>query len=237
MPLLPSPVSSGPAEVQEASPAGEAADGRLAALRQRGAADFDPVRFHFIEALARRTADQPGAARELLERRLADLLQAFAADLEHREAATRAAARDPGPDTEPVPPARGPLAELLDHIAAHAPAQPAQLQAMRHLRRTWSRLSADRRLSQSLALQPGNAGPLNSHHLVLRALRLMHELSPDYLNRFMSQVDVLVAAGQLLPPLAAPAQLAGAGSAARGEGRRRSGKPAATPKAGRNKKA
>ena len=36
---------------------------------------------------------------------------------------------------------------------------------------------------------PDNAGPLNSHALVLRSLALMRELSPDYLQRFLAQLD------------------------------------------------
>jgi hypothetical protein len=96
---------------------------------------------------------------------------------------------------------RGALAELIDHIARHAPpAGPGlaagggtpDLKAVTYFRSTWSRLSADRRVTQSLAKVPDNAGPLNSHHLVHRALLLMRELSPEYLNRFMSYVDALL---------------------------------------------
>ena len=42
-----------------------------------------------------------------------------------------------------------------------------------------------------LAKVPENAGPLNSQHLVHRSLTLMRDLSPEYLNRFMSYVDAL----------------------------------------------
>ena len=47
---------------------------RIAALRARGAERLDPLRFHFIEALARRTAATGGPARSLLENRLARAL-------------------------------------------------------------------------------------------------------------------------------------------------------------------
>lgn len=43
-------------------------------LRQRGADRLDPVRFHYIEALIRRTVAQQGAVRRILERRLAEVL-------------------------------------------------------------------------------------------------------------------------------------------------------------------
>ncbi len=44
---------------------------------------------------------------------------------------------------------------------------------------------------------PENAGPLNSHHLVHRSLLLMRDLSPEYLNRFMTYVDTLLWVDQL----------------------------------------
>ena len=88
---------------------------------------------------------------------------------------------------------------------------------MRYFRGTWSRLSADRRLTQSLAKMPENAGPLNSHHLVHRALILMRDLSPEYLNRFMTYVDTLLWVEQLQASQASA-------PAARAEGARKSGR-------------
>ena len=73
-----------------------------------------------------------------------------------------------------------------------------------YLRSTWSRLSADRRLTQSLAKVPENAGPLNSQHLVHRALTQMRELSPEYLHHFMAQVDALLWLEQAASPAPAP---------------------------------
>jgi hypothetical protein len=43
---------------------------------------------------------------------------------------------------------------------------------------------------------PKNAGPINSHMLVLRALTLMREASPDYLNRFICYADTLLCLDQ-----------------------------------------
>jgi hypothetical protein len=60
-----------------------------------------------------------------------------------------------------------------------------------------------------MAQAPQNAGPINSHMLVLRSLGLMRDISPDYLNRFMAHVDTLLCleeAGKvkLTPKRAAP---------------------------------
>jgi hypothetical protein len=179
----------------------------LAAWRERGDDRFDPVRFRFIEAMARRAAAYDGEARRMLDERVAQLLAAYGEALGQRGDALgqqRDATAPPGDATAlpgEAPAVRGALAELIDHIARHAPpAGPGlaagggtpDLKAVTYFRSTWSRLSADRRVTQSLAKVPDNAGPLNSHHLVHRALLLMRELSPEYLNRFMSYVDALL---------------------------------------------
>jgi hypothetical protein len=104
---------------------------------------------------------------------------------------------------------RSALRSLLDELAHPAPAAalpgaarpqtlepptpaPAELKAVRYFKRTWTRLSAEQRLTQALSKVPENPGPLNSNHLVHRALLLMREGSPEYLHRFMSYVDTLL---------------------------------------------
>ena len=68
---------------------------------------------------------------------------------------------------------------------------PTELSSVARFRETWSRVSADKQVEQALVRAPENAGPLNSHMLVLRSLTLMRSLSPDYVRRFMSHVDTL----------------------------------------------
>jgi hypothetical protein len=75
--------------------------------------------------------------------------------------------------------------------ASGLPVRP-ELKAVRQFRNTWSKLSADQQLNRALDLAPKNAGPINSHMLVLRSLALMRDISPDYLNRFMSYADALL---------------------------------------------
>ncbi|VVD85238.1 DUF2894 domain-containing protein [Pandoraea terrigena] len=65
------------------------------------------------------------------------------------------------------------------------------LDVLEYFRETWSKLSTDGNLRQSLAQVPENAGPLNSSHLVHRALSLMHDISPDYLRHFLRHADAL----------------------------------------------
>ncbi len=108
-------------------------------------------------------------------------------------------------------PGGGPLAVLVrhieDHSAAHAQTHGSYLEAapvgaatpplgelktVQRFRATWNRLRVDEQLTRSQAKIPENPGPLNSHLLVLRALRRMQELSPAYLERFMAHVDALL---------------------------------------------
>ena len=233
----------------------------IAALRARGAEQFDPVGFRFIEALARRAAAHRTEAGCVLDRSLAKALAQYGerfdrAERTARDTLAREAARFP----EAADALRqhcdagdfgglhrlvaklearggsGPLAELLAHIRRHTPdgatggpvhaggamVEPrGELKSMRYFRSTWSRLSVDRQLSRAFAQAPENAGPLNSHFLVLQSLRLMRDVSPEYLEQFMSYVDALLWLDQA-DSGRNPAQK----SAARGEGgkKRKSGR-------------
>jgi hypothetical protein len=200
----------------------------IAALRSKGADRIDPVRFHFIESLSARTLQQQGKVKRLLEGKLAAALAAYWARFEQaqsdaRETSARVSAQFPAAaedlqrhltagdfkalrqlvarlEKNETPP---PLAELMRHLAQHAPegidgdpggefGARAELKTIRHFRNTWAKLSVDKQLAQAIEQAPENAGPINSHRLVLRSLALMRDISPDYLNRFMSYADTLL---------------------------------------------
>lgn len=174
----------------------------LAALRERGAQHADPVRFRFIEALERRAASHEGAVRQVLQDKLARALADYVAQLD------RPAVHTGNGLHGPAPAAAGPLAELVRQLDKRLPQNGDERPALRELRSTWSKLRIHRQLSQSLAKLPANAGPLNSHRLVLRSLQVMREISPAYLNRFMAHVDALLwldQGGQAGPPAQAGA--------------------------------
>ena len=67
-----------------------------------------------------------------------------------------------------------------------------ELKTVRESRATWARMSVDKQLALAMKQAPKNAGPINSHMLVLRSLAMMQELSPDYLSRMVSYVDTLL---------------------------------------------
>ena len=173
----------------------------LAPLRARAASRVARVRLHLIEALARRAAAQGGEARRLLGERLAGLLGGLHAELADGPQAPDPHAAAPGPLAALVrrPGRSAPPAAASAHppqrtstSTSAAPLPTAEPEALQYFRRTWSRLSADQRLAQSRSALPGNAGPLHSQHLVHRSLMLMREVAPEYLERFISQVDALL---------------------------------------------
>lgn len=219
-----------------AAPADGACSPALAALRQAGAECFDPLGFHYLDALSRRVLAQQGSVRSILDGKLAAALTAFEARFAQAQSAAQEsiaaiAVQQPqaaeelqrlfasgdfkGVDRavanlQTVAP-HAALGELLRYIEQHAP-EPvdsgvegnsvapaaehrgprAELKTMRYFRNTWSKLSVDKQVAQAIEQAPENAGPLNSHFLVLRALESMRDISPDYLNRFMSYVDTLL---------------------------------------------
>lgn len=67
-----------------------------------------------------------------------------------------------------------------------------ELASARRFRRAWAATRAQDQVDSAVARRPAQAGPLNSHALVLESLALMRELSPDYLRHFMAQVETLL---------------------------------------------
>lgn len=195
-----------------------AAQARLAALRNDGSARFDPARFQYLEALARRLPGQSEPVRRLLQDQLQRGLVEYAARVERRQQDARREAeallsRHPtlGPQLRRLQ-ATGDVAAMrrlvarAEATAASAPlarlnasfrpgAEVAgagdELESARRFREAWSRSQVESRLDQAAARRPANAGPLNSHALVLNALGLVRELSPDYLRSFLSQIESL----------------------------------------------
>ncbi|MET0312207.1 MAG: DUF2894 domain-containing protein [Burkholderiaceae bacterium] len=97
-----------------------------------------------------------------------------------------------------------PLAQLNAHILqararATEPPLPGEtpdaeeLASVRRFRRAWGSRRAVDQVEKAASRQPANAGPLNSHVLVLRTLTRMQELSPAYLRHFIEHVQGLQA--------------------------------------------
>ncbi|WP_322064886.1 DUF2894 domain-containing protein [Burkholderia ubonensis] len=163
----------------------------LDAWRASGADRLDPVRFHRIDALERRAAGHDGDARRLLDARLDALLAGYADDVE-RAGAHADDANESDRMTQ-ARPASSALAGLVTHIARDAQADRAGIDPalIEYFRETWSKVRTEKQYRQALDQVPRNAGPLNSSSLVHRSLSLMRDLSPGYLQQFLSYVDAL----------------------------------------------
>ena len=99
----------------------------------------------------------------------------------------------------------------------------AALPALEASRRTWARLRTGSQLRQSLAAVDEQAGPLNSGRLVHRALVLMQDCSPGYLQHFVAYADVLSSLESLgATDVVESRTAAGSGKPARARSRKRS---------------
>lgn len=150
---------------------------RVRQLRDKGAARVDPARMAQLEALARRLVDQPDGVRALLHERLEFAMQA----LEER------VAQVPG-----LLPARARAASA--HRLPQLPRAPdsSDMSSVVRFRRSWANGRAQERVAAATARKPRNAGPLNSHMLVLQSLDMMQALPGDYLRRFLTHIETLL---------------------------------------------
>jgi hypothetical protein len=197
-------------------------------LRLLGASRFDPVRFFYIDAMARRAGSHQNDVQHILGEKLRRVLH----DLKNRfETAQRESKASIASVAITRPHAVADLQELHDagdfkgvtrrlvtlqsHIShgaltdlardleqnlpqiaeselAGQRIQRRELKSAQYFRNTWSKLSAERQLAHALDQAPKNAGPINSHRVVLESLALMRAISPDYLNRFVCYTDTLI---------------------------------------------
>lgn len=190
----------------------ESVETLLVRLQAAGAERADALGWHYIQRLAERARSQPGPVQALLQRKLHKALLALQARLacqdegprtQHNAGATTTTLSSSrsrtSPPSTPSPPS--PLAGLL-HDMGHPPASEqlglrpagsvAESTQVHQLRQQLRRIGVQKQVSQAMASGPHNAGPINPHMLVLRALGLLQEISPDYLNRFMVHLDTLL---------------------------------------------
>ncbi len=189
----------------------------LESLRGQGAQRFDPVGFHYLEVLAKRLDAQQGELRRILQGKLNVALAAYSerVRLLPQKAAAQEVTRSVGQRSDVGRIANKDaakalhtagftsLAELNRYIQSRTQTSVergidgegqggGEMKSVRHFKQAWSRICAEDQVEQAVEQGPENAGPLNSHMLVLRSLTLMRQLSPDYLQRFLSHVDSLL---------------------------------------------
>lgn len=173
----------------------------LEVLRNEGADRLDPVRFHYMLTLAQRMQAQPETVRQILARKLQEALADYMGRVGEMDSASRVVSRLPKAGSTP-------LADLNRYIQSrthdHSEGSGAgvsvgrpEMKSVRGFSEVWSKIAAEQQVDQAMGRGPENAGPLNSHMLMLRSLTLMRGLSPDYLRRFLSQAESLLWLEQL----------------------------------------
>ena len=163
----------------------------LQSLRNADAQRLDPARFHYLEVLSRRASTATGALQPILQAKLDTALADYSQRMGQAQDLRRTAVQTlPNNGLEA-------LAELNHYIhrttqQGHHHGPRPELKSVRGFREVWSKIAAIDHMDQAMVRGPENAGPLNPHMLVLRSLALMRQLSPDYLQRFLSHVDSLL---------------------------------------------
>ncbi|KIQ97728.1 DUF2894 domain-containing protein [Lysobacter sp. A03] len=165
-------------------------------LQDERAQHANRVRDALIAAMQRRLDFADAAVAPLIQARLDELVQ------------SRPAEADATPATHAGSPttadrSRRALRGLSEYIQANKPAgHPATSTdkesgadspstVLEEFRQLWDRIRTDSQLRAALAPIPDDAGPLHSSALLHRALRLMGDTSPGYLQHFIAYADAL----------------------------------------------
>ncbi len=184
-----------------------AALAQLQAWRESHADRVDPARFELIASLAQRAQRYTGSARAQLDARLSQLIAAYAQlAAVHTPKRVAADAIESPLQSLLLQLTVDPLQYQLPLATANAAAgdtdstdsnDTALMPALDEFQQLWSRIRIDSLLRQCLDSLPEDAGPLHSSVLTYRAMALMQEISPEYLQHFIAYVDVLTWMEQL----------------------------------------
>jgi hypothetical protein len=98
---------------------------------------------------------------------------------------------------------QSPATGIESAAAASSPPSTIEMKSVQQFRQSWQRMKVQDQVEHALQQGPANAGPLNSHRLVLRTLGLMQDLSPAYLHHFMSHLDTMLQLDTMTLPQAA----------------------------------
>ena len=67
-----------------------------------------------------------------------------------------------------------------------------ELKSVKAFRESWNTIRIDELVDESVHQGPKDAGPLNPQRLAIKSLSAMQQLSPQYMNRFVSYVETLL---------------------------------------------
>ena len=164
------------------TPDAQALQAQLATLRADGAWRADPIGYEALEKLSARISGQPAPVQQLLQARLLQALQELTVQPTSKPAAPIVTKRETT--------TRERKTGALSALATPSRTTP-ELSSVRRFRQAWGQVQAVDRVAQALARKPRNAGPLNSHALVLQTFALLQASSPQYLRRVVDVVETM----------------------------------------------
>ncbi|MBZ0334649.1 DUF2894 domain-containing protein [Marinobacter sp. AL4B] len=189
----------------------------LASLQAVGADQRDPVRFHYLATLERRlrTKGLKGTTHwHKLERAVAEL-QAREPENAKQPSTTEPCRRSPlielietlnqAPGSAPAQAPRSEIEQLIFGVtddeeigrSQTTSNSPQPLKAMARATADHGVQALQDRIRHAIVDIPEDAGPMNAHRLVSRAIAEMQRLSPEYLNRMANYTDTLMALEKL----------------------------------------
>ena len=172
-----------------AGPARQALLARVAGLLEADAAE---PRAHAGDSAATAPMSPPpvGTGLAALAVQLQALQRQRAGQAPAQGAAIAASTGGPPVDAAGVGVSTAPV-DTQETLPGDEPGVPAPLPLLEASRRTWARLRNESQLRRSLDQLDEDSGPLNSGRLVHRALSLMHQCAPGYLEHFVAYADAL----------------------------------------------
>ena len=182
-------------------------------LRQSGVDRLDPVRFRYLESFERRLRAkglQHGEHWLKLQQAVSDYQARQGMADVAEQVTTLAGDQSPSQLTRLLDalnqstevPAQAPRSALEQRIfgveeeltgAAPVKDSPRPLKALARVKTGQDTQALQQRIRQAIESTPAEAGPMNAHRLVSRALAEMQKLSPEYTLRFARYIDTLLA--------------------------------------------
>ena len=79
--------------------------------------------------------------------------------------------------------------DIVNSLSPHQEDSLGELRSIGGFRKAQAKLNADKLVTRAIAECPDDCGPLNPHMLAIRSLSVMRDISPQYLNRFVTYID------------------------------------------------
>jgi len=185
----------------------------LESLRQNGADQNDPVRFRYLESFEQRLRSKGLHQGTTHWRKLEQAVSDYQAKFDGAcQPEPTSAVSEPSPLSSllnrlnqtaelPVEAPRSALEQRVfgkqteEQPQAHpgsSPNNPRPLKAMIRAKAEQGNHVLNERIRHAIESTPKEAGPMNAHRLVSRAIAEMQKLSPEYLERFARYTDTLL---------------------------------------------